>query len=61
MPSVGQQKLCSPDHLDSGSQDSPHFHHCQSLGKEQELAEGLIPRLNQEPENDLYLHFIGQN
>lgn len=61
MPSVGQQKLCSPDHLDSGSQDSPHFHLCQSLGKEQELAEGLIPRLNQEPENDLYLHFIGQN
>ena len=61
MSSIGQQKLCSPDHPDSGSQDSPHFHHCQSLGKEQELAEGLIPRLNQEAENDLYLHFIGQN
>lgn len=61
MSTAGHEKLCSPDHSDAGSWDSPHLQHCQSLRREQELAEDLTPGLNPEAWNDFYLHLISQD
>lgn len=61
MSTAGQQQPHSPDHLNSGSWNSPHLQRCQSLLKEQELAEDLASGLNWASWSELYSHFIGQN